>query len=81
MTKTNLTPICINVDHSTPGYVQIKKEDWDKVLKHFKETTGVVEFYEEGSAFINHQQGTCGDDCPICGLGILFHEGNKNEDN
>jgi hypothetical protein len=82
MAKTNLTPIYINVDHAAlPGHVVLAKEDWDKVMKHFNETTTVAEFNEEESTFINHQHGECNDDCPICKLDILFHERNKNETN
>lgn len=73
-------PICINVDHSTPGYVLIRKEDWDKVLKYFKETTTLVEFNEGEGTFINHQRGECNDGCPVCELGILFHERGTIED-
>ncbi len=70
-----LTPIYINVDHSVvPGHVLLTKEDWDKILKYFKDTTIIAEFNEEDSVFINHQQGACNDDCQICGLNILFHE-------
>jgi len=72
-------PIYINVDHSTPGHVVLTKEDWSKVLKHFKETTGVVEFNEDGSTFINHQRGECDSNCPVCEVGILFHERSKDE--
>ena len=65
--KAKLRPIYINVDHAaTPGHVLLKKEDWDKILTVLKETTTVSEFNEEESAFINHQQGTCGSNCPMC---------------
>jgi len=75
-------PIYINIDHSViPGHVVLTKEDWGKVLDYFKQTTEVKEFFEDQNVFVDHQQGTCDDDCSICGLGILFHERSKYEAN
>lgn len=74
-----LNPVYINVDRSAlPGHVVLSEKDWDKILKYFKETTIVTEFNEDDSVFVNHQQGACSDDCPICELGILFHERFEN---
>ena len=59
--------IWINVDHkAVPGHVLLTKEDWEKVLDELKRLNMATEFNEEESAVLNHERGTCGNNCPFC---------------